>query len=196
MFEWYDFYLYGTLATIIGKKILYRPRSQLYQWLGSLLAFAAGFIVRPDRCFGCTGRLGETPVDRKYTFLVTIVIMGGSTAIVGFIPELQSDQYRRTGAADCLTYVTRLNAVANTAVQRPYVAEHAPRQAWPIHILDSSCNAWFVQIIFGDAWASYVMEDAFADWGWRISILGSSILLAISVWIRMSMNRISGVSRK
>ena len=188
VFEWYDFYLYGTLATIIGKKFFTAldPNSQM---IFSLLAFAAGFIVRP---FGALvfGRLGDM-IGRKYTFLVTIVIMGGSTAIVGCLPG-----YEVIGiAAPVLLIVLRmLQGLAlggEYGGAATYVAEHAPRgkrglfTSW---IQTTATLGLFLSLLVILGARTAVGEDAFADWGWRIPFLVSIILLAISVWIRMSMN--------
>ncbi|WMW80457.1 MFS transporter [Undibacterium cyanobacteriorum] len=188
VFEWYDFYLYGTLATIIGKKFFTAldPNSQM---IFSLLAFAAGFIVRP---FGALvfGRLGDM-IGRKYTFLVTIVIMGGSTAIVGCLPG-----YEVIGiAAPVLLIVLRmLQGLAlggEYGGAATYVAEHAPRgkrglfTSW---IQTTATLGLFLSLLVILGSRTAVGEEAFADWGWRIPFLVSIILLAISVWIRMSMN--------
>ena len=188
VFEWYDFYLYGTLAAIIGKKFFTAldPNSQM---IFSLLAFAAGFIVRP---FGALvfGRLGDM-IGRKYTFLVTIVIMGGSTAIVGCLPG-----YEVIGiAAPVLLIILRmLQGLAlggEYGGAATYVAEHSPRgkrglfTSW---IQTTATLGLFLSLLVILGARTAVGEEAFADWGWRIPFLVSIILLAISVWIRMSMN--------
>ena len=188
VFEWYDFYLYGTLAAVIGKKFFTAldPNSQM---IFSLLAFAAGFIVRP---FGALvfGRLGDM-IGRKYTFLVTIVIMGGSTAIVGCLPG-----YEVIGiAAPVLLIILRmLQGLAlggEYGGAATYVAEHSPRgkrglfTSW---IQTTATLGLFLSLLVILGARTAVGEEAFADWGWRIPFLVSIILLAISVWIRMSMN--------
>lgn len=188
VFEWYDFYLYGTLAAIIGKKFFTAldPNSQM---IFSLLAFAAGFIVRP---FGALvfGRLGDM-VGRKYTFLVTIVIMGSATFIVGLLPG-----YEVIGiAAPILLIVLRmLQGLAlggEYGGAATYVAEHAPRNkrgfftSW---IQTTATLGLLLSLIVILGTRVAIGEERFADWGWRIPFLVSAFLLVVSVWIRLSMN--------
>jgi MFS family permease len=188
VFEWYDFYLYGTLAAIIGKKFFTAldPNSQM---IFSLLAFAAGFIVRP---FGALvfGRLGDM-IGRKYTFLVTIVIMGASTFIVGCLPG-----YEMIGiAAPVLLIVLRmLQGLAlggEYGGAATYVAEHSPankRGFFTSWIQTTATLGLFLSIVVILIARESVGEEQFADWGWRIPFWVSALLLIISVWIRMSMN--------
>lgn len=188
VFEWYDFYLYGTLAAIIGKKFFTAldPNSQM---IFSLLAFAAGFIVRP---FGALvfGRLGDM-IGRKYTFLVTIVLMGGATFIVGLLPG-----YQQIGiAAPILLIVLRmLQGLAlggEYGGAATYVAEHAPRKKrgfYTSFIQTTATLGLFLSLLVILGSRTVVGEEAFADWGWRIPFLFSAFLLGISVWIRMTMN--------
>jgi MFS family permease len=188
VFEWYDFYLYGTLAAVIGKKFFTAldPNSQM---IFSLLAFAAGFIVRP---FGALvfGRLGDM-IGRKYTFLVTIVIMGGSTFIVGCLPG-----YEMIGiAAPVLLIVLRmLQGLAlggEYGGAATYVAEHAPankRGFFTSWIQTTATLGLFLSLLVILGARTAVGEEQFADWGWRIPFWVSALLLIISVWIRMSMN--------
>jgi MFS family permease len=188
VFEWYDFYLYGTLAAVIGKKFFTAldPNSQM---IFSLLAFAAGFIVRP---FGALvfGRLGDM-IGRKYTFLVTIVIMGGSTFIVGCLPG-----YEMIGiAAPVLLIVLRmLQGLAlggEYGGAATYVAEHSPadkRGFFTSWIQTTATLGLFLSLLVILGARTAVGEEQFADWGWRIPFWVSALLLIISVWIRMSMN--------
>jgi MFS family permease len=188
VFEWYDFYLYGTLAAIIGKKFFTAldPNSQM---IFSLLAFAAGFIVRP---FGALvfGRLGDM-IGRKYTFLVTIVLMGGATFVVGLLPG-----YQQIGiAAPILLIVLRmLQGLAlggEYGGAATYVAEHAPRNKrgfYTSFIQTTATLGLFLSLLVILGSRTIVGEEAFADWGWRIPFLFSAFLLGISVWIRMTMN--------
>jgi len=188
VFEWYDFYLYGTLAVIIGKQFFSAldPNSQV---IFSLLAFAAGFIVRP---FGALvfGRLGDM-IGRKYTFLVTILIMGLSTFIVGILPT-----YSAIGVAAPIILIG-LRLLQGLALggeyggAATYVAEHAPhgkRGAFTSWIQTTATLGLFLSLIVILGTRTAIGEEAFADWGWRIPFLVSIFLLAISVWIRLSMN--------
>ncbi|MFC3176291.1 MFS transporter [Undibacterium amnicola] len=188
VFEWYDFYLYGTLAAVIGKKFFTAldPNSQM---IFSLLAFAAGFIVRP---FGALvfGRLGDM-IGRKYTFLVTIVLMGGSTFIVGCLPG-----YEMIGiAAPILLIILRmLQGLAlggEYGGAATYVAEHSPankRGFFTSWIQTTATLGLFLSLLVILGARTAVGEEQFADWGWRIPFWVSALLLIISVWIRMSMN--------
>ena len=187
VFEWYDFYLYGSLATIIAKQFFVGDPTTSF--IFALLAFAAGFIVRP---FGALvfGRLGDM-IGRKYTFLITILIMGGSTFIVGLLPG-----YASIGIAAPIILVT-LRILQGLALggeyggAATYVAEHAPegkRGAFTAWIQTTATMGFFLSlmVILGTRVATG--ETEFAAWGWRVPFLVSVLLLAVSVWIRMSMN--------
>jgi len=195
VFEWYDFYLYGTLAAVIGKQFFSAldPNSQM---IFSLLAFAAGFIVRP---FGALvfGRLGDL-VGRKYTFLVTILIMGSSTFLVGLLPP-----YTAIGIAAPIILIG-LRLLQGLALggeyggAATYVAEHAPtgkRGAFTSWIQTTATLGLFLSLLVILGTRTAIGEDAFAAWGWRIPFLVSVFLLAISVWIRMSMNESPAFAR-
>jgi MFS family permease len=187
VFEWYDFYLYGSLATIIGKHFfsLLDPTSA---FIVALLTFSAGFIVRP---FGALvfGRLGDR-VGRKHTFLVTIVIMGASTFLVGVLPG-----YATLGVlAPILLIVLRL--LQGLALGGEYggaatfVAEHSPaesRGAQTAWIQTTATLGLLLSLMVILGTRTLMGEAEFAAWGWRIPFLGSVLLLAASVWIRMSM---------
>ncbi|MFM9433073.1 MFS family permease [Janthinobacterium sp. CG_23.3] len=187
VFEWYDFYLYGSLASIIAKQFFVGDPTTTF--IFALLAFAAGFIVRP---FGALvfGRLGDM-IGRKYTFLVTIVIMGASTFIVGLLPG-----YASIGIAAPIILVT-LRILQGLALggeyggAATYVAEHAPegkRGAFTAWIQTTATLGFFLSlmVILGTRLA--VGEEAFSAWGWRVPFLVSVLLLGISVWIRLSMS--------
>jgi MFS family permease len=196
VFEWYDFYLYGTLAAIIGKQFFSNldPTSQV---IFSLLAFAAGFIVRP---FGALffGRLGDM-IGRKYTFLVTILIMGLSTFVVGVLPNFAAIGVAAPIILIGLRLLQGLALGGEYGGAATYVAEHAPqgkRGAYTAWIQTTATLGLFLSlmVILG---TRYVLggfdftkegEEAFAAWGWRVPFLVSIVLLAISVWIRLSMN--------
>ncbi|KQV91748.1 MFS transporter [Rhizobacter sp. Root1221] len=188
VFEWYDFYLYGTLAVIIGKQFFSNldPASQV---IFSLLAFAAGFIVRP---FGALvfGRLGDM-IGRKYTFLVTILIMGLSTFIVGILPSYASIGVAAPIILIGLRMLQGLALGGEYGGAATYVAEHAPhgkRGAFTSWIQTTATLGLFLSLIVILGTRTAIGEEAFSDWGWRIPFLVSIFLLAISVWIRLSMN--------
>lgn len=188
VFEWYDFYLYGSLAAIIAKQF-FAGTDPNTAFIFALLAFAAGFIVRP---FGALvfGRLGDM-IGRKYTFLVTILIMGVSTFIVGLLPT-----YASIGIAAPIILIT-LRILQGLALggeyggAATYVAEHAPhgkRGAFTAWIQTTATLGLFLSLMVILGTRTAMGETAFADWGWRIPFLVSIFLLAISVWIRLSMN--------
>src|SRR4051794_19476424 len=188
VFEWYDFYLYGSLAAIIGKQF-FSGLDPAAAFIASLLAFAAGFFVRP---FGALvfGRLGDM-IGRKYTFLVTILIMGLSTFIVGVLPS-----YASIGAAAPIILIG-LRLLQGLALggeyggAATYVAEHAPhgkRGAYTSWIQTTATLGLFLSLLVIIGVKTSLGDAAFADFGWRIPFLLSIFLLAISVWIRLSMN--------
>jgi len=187
VFEWYDFYLYGSLAAIIAKQF-FAGLDPTSAFIFALLAFAAGFIVRP---FGALvfGRLGDM-IGRKYTFLVTILLMGVSTFIVGILPN-----YNTIGvAAPVILIVLRLLQGLALGGEyggaATYVAEHAPhgrRGAYTAWIQTTATLGLFLSLLVILGTRTAVGEEAFADWGWRVPFIVSIALLAISVWIRMSM---------
>jgi MFS family permease len=188
VFEWYDFYLYGSLAAIIAKQF-FSGLDPSAAFIFALLAFAAGFIVRP---FGALvfGRLGDM-IGRKYTFLVTILIMGVSTFVVGLLPS-----YAAIGvAAPVILIVLRmLQGLAlggEYGGAATYVAEHAPqgrRGAYTSWIQTTATLGLFLSLMVILGTRTAIGEADFADWGWRVPFLVSILLLAISVWIRLSMS--------
>ena len=188
VFEWYDFYLYGSLAAIIAKQF-FSGLDEGSAFIFALLAFAAGFIVRP---FGALvfGRLGDM-IGRKYTFLVTILLMGSATFIVGVLPN-----YNTIGvAAPVILIVLRmLQGLAlggEYGGAATYVAEHAPqgkRGAYTSWIQTTATLGLFLSLMVILGTRTIIGEEAFADWGWRVPFLVSIFLLAVSVYIRLSMN--------
>jgi MFS family permease len=181
VFEWYDFYLYGSLAVIIGAKF-FSMFDETTRNIFALLAFAAGFLVR---LFGALvfGRLGDL-VGRKYTFLVTIVIMGVSTFLVGVLPT--SDQIGIT-AAIILIVLRCLQGLALGAEYggaATYVAEHAPngrRGFYTSFIQITATAGLFLSLIVILSTRSILGEEQFLAWGWRVPFLLSVVLLGISV---------------
>ena len=188
VFEWYDFYLYGSLAAIIAKQF-FSGLDAGSAFIFALLAFAAGFIVRP---FGAIffGRLGDM-IGRKYTFLVTILIMGLSTFIVGILPTYASIGVAAPIILIVLRLLQGLALGGEYGGAATYVAEHAPhgkRGAYTAWIQTTATLGLFLSLMVILGTRTVLGEEAFADWGWRIPFLVSILLLAISVWIRLSMN--------
>ena len=188
VFEWYDFYLYGSLAAIIAKQF-FSGLDAGSAFIFALLAFAAGFIVRP---FGAIffGRLGDM-IGRKYTFLVTILIMGLSTFIVGILPNYASIGVAAPVILIALRMLQGLALGGEYGGAATYVAEHAPhgkRGAYTAWIQTTATLGLFLSLMVILGTRTAMGEAAFADWGWRIPFLVSILLLAISVWIRLSMN--------
>lgn len=188
VFEWYDFYLYGSLAAIIAKQF-FSGLDAGSAFIFALLAFAAGFIVRP---FGAIffGRLGDM-IGRKYTFLVTILIMGLSTFIVGILPTYASIGVAAPVILIALRLLQGLALGGEYGGAATYVAEHSPqgkRGAYTAWIQTTATLGLFLSLIVILGTRTAMGEAAFADWGWRIPFLVSIFLLAISVWIRLSMN--------
>ncbi len=196
VFEWYDFYLYGALATIIGKHF-FSGLSDTAQYVAALLAFAAGFFVRP---FGAIifGRLGDT-IGRKYTFLITILIMGLSTFLVGILPSYASIGMAAPVILIGLRLAQGLALGGEYGGAATYVAEHAEddkrgyRTSW---IQTTATLGYFLSLIIlltaqvmGGTDAATRDAAYTAEWGtWRYPFWISLILLAVSVWIRLSLN--------
>ncbi|NVD71711.1 MFS transporter [Duganella sp. BJB488] len=187
IFEWYDFYLYGSLAPIIAKQFFIGDPTTTF--IFALLAFAAGFIVRP---FGALvfGRLGDM-IGRKYTFLITILIMGASTFIVGLLPG-----HEQIGIAAPIILVS-LRILQGLALggeyggAATYVAEHAPhgkRGSFTSWIQTTATLGLFLSLLVILGTRTAIGEKEFAAWGWRVPFLVSVLLLGVSVWIRLSMN--------
>jgi len=188
VFEWYDFYLYGSLAAIIAKQF-FSGLDAGSAFIFALLAFAAGFIVRP---FGALvfGRLGDM-IGRKYTFLVTILIMGLSTFIVGLLPSYASIGVAAPVILIGLRLLQGLALGGEYGGAATYVAEHSPhgkRGAYTSWIQTTATLGLFLSLLVILGVRTWLGEADFAAWGWRIPFLVSVFLLAISVWIRLSMN--------
>ncbi|MEJ1962523.1 MAG: MFS transporter [Gammaproteobacteria bacterium] len=186
VFEWYDFYLYGSLSAVISKQF-FAGVNDTTAYIFALLAFAAGFFVRP---FGALvfGRLGDL-IGRKHTFLITILIMGGSTALVGLLPG-----YESIGVAAPIILIT-LRLLQGLALggeyggAATYVAEHAPegrRGFYTSWIQTTATMGLFLSLLVILA-CRLSMGDAFNEWGWRVPFLVSIILLGVSVYIRLQL---------
>jgi MFS family permease len=200
IFEWYDFYLYGSLAAIIGAQF-FSQYPEATRNVFALLAFAAGFLVRP---FGALvfGRLGDL-IGRKHTFLITIVIMGASTFLVGVLPNYESIGWLAPVALVALRMAQGLALGGEYGGAAIYVAEHAPQNRRGFYtsfiqttatlgLLLSLVVILFTQIYVNANYPEVVLASgakisAFAAWGWRIPFIVSIVLLAISLYIRLQM---------
>ncbi len=188
VFEWYDFYLYGSLAAIIAKQF-FSGLDAGSAFIFALLAFAAGFIVRP---FGAIffGRLGDM-IGRKYTFLITILIMGLSTFVVGVLPNYASIGVAAPIILIALRLLQGLALGGEYGGAATYVAEHSPhgkRGAYTSWIQTTATLGLFLSLMVILGTRTAIGEVAFADWGWRVPFIVSILLLAVSVYIRLSMN--------
>lgn len=186
VFEWYDFYLYGSLAAIIGKQF-FAGVNQTTSFIFALLAFAAGFAVRP---FGAIvfGRFGDL-LGRKHTFLVTIVIMGASTFLVGILPSYETWGVVSPVILISLRLLQGLALGGEYGGAATYVAEHAPhgkRGAYTSWIQTTATVGLFMSllVILG---TRLVTGADFDKWGWRVPFVVSAFLLGVSVWIRLSL---------
>jgi MFS family permease len=187
MIEWYDFYIFGSLAAILSPKF-YPPGNDTFAYIAYLATFAVGFLVRP---FGALffGRIGDL-VGRKYAFLVTLSIMGGATAVIGLLPT-----YKTAGwfAPITLLLIRVLQGLAlggEYGGATVYVAEHVPdgkRGFYTSFIQITATLGLFVSLLVILTTQNYLSKEAFADWGWRIPFLISIILVTISLYIRLKM---------
>src|SRR5687768_7578648 len=185
MIEWYDFYIFGSLAAIISTQF-YPEGHATANFLKTLATFAVGFAVRPLGAI-VFGRIGDL-IGRKFAFLVTLLIMGGSTAAIGFLPSYQTIGI----AAPIILVILRLlqglalgGEYGGAAV---YVAEHAPdgkRGFYTSFIQTTATLGLFVSLIVILIVRASVGEEAFADWGWRIPFLLSIVLVGMSYYIRV-----------
>ncbi len=187
VFEWYDFYLYGSLAAVIGANF-FSQFPETTRNIFALLAFAAGFLVRP---FGALvfGRLGDM-VGRKYTFLITILIMGASTFVVGILPTSDTIGLAAPIILIVLRLLQGLALGGEYGGAATYVAEHAPhgrRGFYTSFIQITATAGLFMSLLVILFTQMAVGPDNFRAWGWRVPFLLSVFLLAISVWIRMQM---------
>ena len=188
VFEWYDFYLYGLLATIITAQF-FSGVNETTGFIFALAAFAAGFAVRP---FGALvfGRIGDM-VGRKNTFLVTMGIMGLSTFVVGLLPSYATAGVAAPIALVVLRLLQGLALGGEYGGAATYVAEHAPNNKRGLYTSFIQTTATFglfaaLLIVIGTRYA--VGEEAFASWGWRVPFLISILLLGVSMWIRLQMS--------
>ncbi|HMI92487.1 MAG TPA: MFS transporter [Polyangiales bacterium] len=186
IFEWYDFYLYGSLASVIGKQF-FSGVNETTSFIFALLAFSAGFAVRP---LGAVifGRLGDL-VGRKHTFLITIVIMGISTALVGVLPTHASIGVAAPSLLIALRLLQGLAIGGEYGGAAIYVAEHAPahRRGSYTSWIQTTATIGLILSLLVILSCRLLTGTSFEVWGWRIPFLLSTILLAISVYIRLQM---------
>ena len=195
VFEWYDFYLYAILAPFFAA--LFFPKgNETAALLSAFATYAAGFLVRP---FGALvfGRIGDL-VGRKYTFLITIVVMGGATALVGFLPTFQSIGWAAPVLLVTLRLLQGLALGGEYGGAATYVAEHAPanRRGYDTSWIQTTATlGMFLSLLLIGLCRTSMDPKEFADWGWRIPFWLSIVLLVFSVYIRLKLNE-SPVFRK
>ena len=188
IFEWYDFYLYGALAAIIAKQF-FTALDPTSAFIFALLAFAAGFIVRPIGAV-IFGSLGDM-VGRKYTFLATIILMGVSTALVAVLPTYSTAGAFAPIALVLLRMLQGLALGGEYGGAAIYVAEHAPqnrRGAYTAWVQTTATVGLLLSLVVILVTRSVLGEAQFAEWGWRIPFALSAVMLGVSLWIRMSMS--------
>jgi len=188
LIEWYDFYIFGSLASIIGAQ-LFPADAGASALINTLAIFAAGFIVRP---FGALvfGRLGDL-IGRKYTFLLTLVLMGGSTFLIGLIPSYASIGYAAPILVLILRLIQGLALGGEYGGAATYVAEHAPkgrRGFFTSWIQTTATLGLFLSLGIIVLSKNIIGAEAFADWGWRIPFLLSILLVGVSIYIRLKMH--------
>src|ERR1700720_2649510 len=184
VFEWYDFYLYATLAPFFAA-LFFPPGNATAALLSSFVTYAAGFLVRP---FGALffGRIGDL-VGRKYTFLITIVVMGASTAAVGLLPTYASIGFLAPILLVALRLTQGLALGGEYGGAATYVAEHAPhgKRGYDTSWIQTTATLGFFMSLGVIALARVNMDaKEFPHWGWRIPFLVSRVLLIFSIYIR------------
>ncbi len=188
VFEWYDFFVYGTLAVLLGQ-LFFPADNETAGFLLSLATFGAGFMVRPLGAL-FFGMLGDI-VGRKYTFLVTITLMGVATAGIGLLPTFEDIGIAAAVMLLILRLLQGLAIGGEYGGAATYVAEHAPehrRGYFTSYIQATATIGLFLSLAVVASCRTILGEEAFRDWGWRIPFLISLILLAISIYIRMKLN--------
>jgi MFS family permease len=187
MIEWYDFYIFGSLAAVLSPKF-YPPGNETFAYIAYLATFAVGFLVRP---FGALffGRIGDL-VGRKYAFLVTLSIMGGATALIGLLPTYKTAGWFAPITLLAIRVLQGLALGGEYGGAAVYVAEHAPdnkRGFYTSFIQITATLGLFVSLLVVLGVQSAMSKEDFAEWGWRIPFLLSIILVSISLYIRLKM---------
>ncbi len=187
MIEWYDFYIFGSLAAILSPKF-YPPGNETFAYIAYLATFAVGFLVRP---FGALffGRIGDM-VGRKYAFIVTLSIMGGATALIGLLPTYQTAGWFSPVTLLLIRVLQGLALGGEYGGAAVYVAEHAPdkrRGFYTSFIQITATLGLFVSLLVVIGTQDSMTKEQFSDWGWRIPFLVSLILVSISLYIRLKM---------
>jgi len=187
MIEWYDFYIFGSLAAILSPKF-YPPGNETFAYIAYLATFAVGFLVRP---FGALffGRIGDL-VGRKYAFLVTLSIMGGATAVIGLLPSFKTAGWFAPITLLLIRVLQGLALGGEYGGAAVYVAEHVPdkkRGYYTSFIQITATLGLFVSLLVVLGTQSSMTADQFKDWGWRIPFLLSIVLVSISLYIRLKM---------
>jgi len=187
MIEWYDFYIFGSLAAVLSQKF-YPPGNATFAYIAYLATFAVGFVVRP---FGAIffGRIGDL-IGRKYAFLVTLSIMGLSTAVIGLMPTFATAGRLSPIALIGIRVLQGLALGGEYGGAAVYVGEHAPdnrRGFYTSFIQITATLGLFVSLIVILVTQSSMSKEEFAAWGWRIPFLISIILVAISLYIRLKL---------
>ncbi len=188
VFEWYDFYIYGTLGAFLAK-YFFSNVPPAVGFIFALLAFAAGFAVRP---FGALifGRLGDM-IGRKYTFLITMTLMGIGTFFIGLIPSYATWGIAAPIVLIALRLVQGLALGGEYGGAATYVAEHAPRNKrgyYTSWIQTTATLGLFLALLLILGIRTWMGEETFGDWGWRLPFLLSGILLIVSIWIRLTLS--------
>jgi MFS family permease len=187
MIEWYDFYIFGSLAAILSPKF-YPPGNETFAYIAYLATFAVGFLVRP---FGALffGRIGDM-VGRKYAFIVTLSIMGGATALIGFLPTYSTAGWFSPITLLLIRVLQGLALGGEYGGAAVYVAEHVPdkkRGFYTSFIQITATLGLFVSLLVVLGTQSAMSKEQFADWGWRIPFLLSIVLVSVSLYIRLKM---------
>jgi MFS family permease len=187
MIEWYDFYIFGSLTTVLSLKF-YPPGNETFSYIAYLATFAVGFVVRP---FGALffGRIGDL-VGRKYAFLATLSIMGGATALIGLLPTFKTAGWFAPITLIVLRILQGLAVGGEYGGAAVYVAEHVPdhkRGFYTSFIQITAMLGLFVSLIVILTAEQFMSKDAFSAWGWRIPFQLSILLVLVSFYVRLKM---------
>ncbi|WP_282787916.1 MFS transporter [Flavobacterium croceum] len=188
MIEWYDFYIFGSLAVVISTKF-FPADNPTAAFLSTLATFAAGFVVRP---FGALffGRLGDL-IGRKYTFMVTLLLMGGATFVIGCIPSYETIGFMAPLLVLVLRLLQGLALGGEYGGAATYVAEHSPKNErgyWTSWIQTTATVGLFVSLMVILITKSLMTKEAFEDWGWRVPFWVSILMVVVSYYIRKGMH--------